>query len=40
MFSNFLLENCAIYVIIWKKYFRAWQDTVDIMVHAHCMLDS
>jgi len=23
-----------------EKYFRAWQDTVDSMVHAHCMLDS
>jgi len=33
-------ENLVVYEIMWKKYCRAGQATVDNMAHAHCVLDN
>jgi hypothetical protein len=35
-----LVENLAVYEIMWKKYYRAGQATDGSMAHAHCMLDN
>jgi len=39
MFSNFF-ENPAAREIMWKHMVRAGQATDDIVVHAHCMLNT
>ena len=33
-------ENRAVYEIMWKKYWRAWQATYDNIAHVLCMLDN
>jgi len=38
IFNNFLVENRAVYEIIWKKSCRTKQATDDDMAHAPCML--
>jgi hypothetical protein len=42
MFSTdfFFFENRTVYEIMWKKYCRTGQTTIDNMAHAYCMLDN
>jgi len=35
----FILENCTVYKLTWKKYCRVGQATDDDMAHALFMLD-
>jgi len=40
MFSNFFKKIRTVCEVMWKKYCRAGQATVDSMAHAHFILDS
>jgi len=38
--STKLFENPSVFKIMWKKYFRAEEDTDDNMAYAHLTLDT